>query len=313
MHLFSRKLKITHDDVPGLEVDVHEDTVQYIEDTRMRCLDAFVHCFNLVTESEIEAALAPHVTPNLVLVGTWMNHNMPYAQAQKRCREVHGLVAISKVFCQFVRVTPDIVLHVKEKTLYKLPDGTSFLVAKTLATGTFFLMMYMRNALTSSVFRSFVGNRIIFSSNSFFPKLFRLSTAEEEQETTRQADTANNFVRLREDDAKVDEVALRSEELSDQFFLHDIEIESVTRKRKPKRKNQSSMVQRNFFNLRKQKILVDSEVEVANEDTEFDVKLADRPSSYVVSSITVFHMNAEHKVYKVENFKRLDRKLNVFF
>lgn len=288
------------------------------EDPRMKYLDVFISSFNLVAEQDIRAALAPHASPNVMLVSTWMSHNMPYAQ--KRCREVNGIVPISRLISQFTKATPDFVLDVKEKVLYKLHDGTSFLVAKTVATGSFFLTLYLRNALTSSLLPPFIASRI-FSRNSFFPRLFRLTTRMEDDTCGTEAsspktsgsDSDNNNVRICDDDARLDEVLLDNpEDISDQFFLPPIGLldrptESLLQKRKPKRKQRISMVHRNLFKVRQQQILAD-QVEIATEDTKIDVLRATRPSSYVVSAVLVFHIDVDHMVYKLECFKRLERK-----
>lgn len=296
---------------------------------------------NCVSEQEILKELQPIVEPDVVWISIWMNQ---VKYDNKKCREMHGLGCAASYMSHLIASSPDLIIYIKEKALYKKPDDSSFLVMRVTCTGSMFLVVMMNNALNAG--------RRLFSRSGFIGRVFRAdlrkektdkqevedevedektykSTARLEHDATSVRSSSTNFFPISHPisnfptytpnvGAQMNSTISTDEDLNSveqSVFEIPANVDSpmttylqhqqeVGRKRK-KVPRQQSMMHRNFLNFRKQKILPE-EVEVGIEGTHFELRKPTRPGSYIVSITIVCHLNPQHRVYKVESFRHLD-------
>lgn len=302
-------------------------------------MDILINAVNMVAEKDIRDALTSVCTPDISLVTCWMN----YVKVEpKQYREVHGLPQLAYYLSRLIATAPDAVTDIKEKTLYKKPDNTSFLMVKLQVTGSALWTIVMRNVVQSAT----AG---LFSRSGFFGRIFRVdrgpgnngstysikteasgssaagtpispinsasdSACEdndiEEAESiwgtvTKSAKRSSGALKIQNPDS-CDEVSLDAADDTSSVFQPSRDLfPAVSRKRKQSK--QQSMVHKQFFNFRQRKIHVD-QVEIATEGTKIELQQMPRQGSFVVSVVIVIHINAAHRIYKIESFKRLDRK-----
>lgn len=271
-----------------------------------------VNAFNFVNEQDIYTGLQDIVEPDGVWISSWLNQvkNDP-----AKIREIHGLRSIASFMSTLVASSPDMVLTIKEKTLYRKPDGSSFLVVKTNVRGNWMLTITMRNALNTG--------RRLFSRNGFFGRIFRIERKQAETSDGRDVPTGKKTVRLASRNVAqplnhhpvesavpqdvIDMETVDQYRPSDIIEKHQRDVAQSNGKRKRSHhKRQLSVMHRDFLSNFRQKRIQPEEVQLGVEGTLFGVERAKQPSQYAVSIIMVCHINEQHRIFKVESFRHLD-------
>lgn len=311
-------------------------TTAPVVDPRFKIAEMLVEGLNLQDVNEIERHFAPYFTPDIVLIGSWVNAIKFEA---KQHREIRGLRPISELFSKQLSAVPDIVISFQERVLYKKPDGSSFLMFKFTATGSLLLSIVMRNALSTG--------RAIFARNGFFSRVYHLavdrngrpSTAnnssgdsssdsmsgEENQQLGQEISQESNDhlkvggprksgdnrrrVRVLPRESNYSEITIKDEEAS--FSLASAAVASVTnRGHEPQlrpKATKRALFDRTHFDFRRRRIQ-DDQVEVVTEDTQITVAPVVKPGTFMVTATTVVHFNPDHQIYRIETFKRLVRR-----
>ena len=211
------------------------------------------------------------------------------------------------------------VLTIKEKVLYRKPDGSSFLVVKTIVRGSWMLAITMRNALHAG--------RRLFSRNGFFGRIFRIERKQAKTTDDRDVPKEQTTLRLASRnvapplnhhpvDSTVPHDVIDMETVdqyrpSDIIEKHQRDVNQGNGKRKRSHhKRQQSVMQRDFLSNFRQKRIQPEDVQLGVEGTSFGVERVKHPSQYVVSIIMVCHINEQHRIFKVESFRHLDWRLS---
>lgn len=249
-----------------------------------------------------------------MLISSWLNQvkNEP-----AKCREIHGLRSIASYMSTVMASSPDMVLKIKEKVLYRKPDGSSFLVVKASARGNWMLSITMRNALNAG--------RRLFSRNGFFGRIFRIERKQANTTDDRDVPEEKRTMRLVSRNVApppsepsvdrsipqdvIDMETMDEYPLSDIIEKHQGDVVQGNRKRKRPQQRQQSVMQRDFLSNFRQKRIQPEEVELGLEGTSFRLERAKHPGQYMVSIIMVCHINQQHRMNKVESFRHLDWRL----
>lgn len=299
----------------ALDASLEGTTIAAPSDPRLKYGDVFIKSFDFADERDIYENLRGVLEEDVVWIASWLNQ---VKNDNAKCREIHGLGRVASYMSTLMGSSPDIVLQIRERVLYRKPDDSSFLVIKATATGNLMLTISLRNALN-------VGRRL-FSRNGFFGRIFRAEkssngAAPEEKGTTRVGDSTPDDphhrsptsgpsplhgISYQEENVKQGVITIPSmDESASHSFAQQQLTESAQNRKRKKAPRQQSMMHRNFLNFRKKKILPE-EVELALEGSSFELQRAKRTGSYIVSLTLVCHINPQHRVYKVESFRHLD-------
>lgn len=292
----------------ALDASLEGTTIAAASDPRLKYGDVFIKSFDFADERDIHENLRGVLEEDVVWIASWLNQ---VKNDNAKCREIHGLSRVASYMSTLMASSPDIVVQIRERVLYRKPDDSSFLVIRATATGNMMLSISLRNALN-------VGRRL-FSRNGFFGRIFRAekssNPATEEAGTTpdevhRRSPTSGppplHGITYHDGIVKQDVIALPSmDESASRAFAQQQLAETAQNRKRKKAPRQQSMMHRNFLNFRKKKILPE-EVELVLEGSSFELQRAKRTGSFIVSLTLVCHINPQHRVYKVESFRHLD-------
>lgn len=309
-------------------------------DPRLRYPEVLASSFDQVNQEGMFVQLSTICTPDVILTSSWINDSQ---FELKRHREIRGIRQIARFGSFIIMLSPDLLINVKKKILYKNPDGTSFVVANLLGHGTASLSIFVRNALWLA------GQRVL-STSGFIPEVFTFQqqrannahslTSSSSSSSCPSSPNSSTSPSTLPGDSKtaVAEEHVGSEneknneqEEGDDQSTEDGSFNSVTKNSAnagtlssqptgtagaqmgdPRRKRGSSstaasFIHRHFFNIRRRKLSLD-EVEVLEEESDIQVIKIEKPGMYFVSNVVILHINTDHKVHKIEVFKHLDRK-----
>jgi hypothetical protein len=138
-----------------------------------------IQILNLYNEEDMERELRKICAPDVRLMGCWL-HQVKFEG--KKYIEMNGIPKLCQYLNRVVTMTPDVIMEIKEKSLYRRPDGTSFIILKMVWSGSKFLDVIFHNASQLA--------RKTFSRNGFFSRMFRLDNRKEKD--MKEEDNFNN-------------------------------------------------------------------------------------------------------------------------